>query len=645
MNDAYSLLNINKDILKDFYLQATKVGDHQTEKVINQNVRKLKVIEERMFVDEGIKVSKQSIDEILYKVVEASKSGVNKSDDWTMRELRIVSYYLMKLQNEDNVYNYALNLLDKGWRNMFFNGLVFYVLNSWNMIKPELRKNTCQLIVSKLQQYTDNNRRYLILKNHANFFDEAGPTRMATLLLSKNQDVREAPMTLGNKPSTFSQYYYSDVIVKYYEKANVDIDNLEEVFEVHDVARTKKLVFANLVEAADKSADVSRQTQISKFINRILGDVTLASTWAPFSGATAAEAQKLKHAMQLVNLWFARRIIETFFEVCVQDKDRKNFWLRYVDYVSGFKIIGSTLTKRALQSDARVSSMFQRHFIETNSTYSQTAALVLCIKNKVIVEFSDTGALYVYNQGHNQTKFLRNGARYINSTNDLKIPSMHALIEISDWGYNYYYDEGRMTHQGHWATRLSGWMQDKVLSSNNTSSSYFDTKDDETFTAKPLPKEEEIKKPSSVQRSLFDDVPEYMQSQTSKPTVKPEPKPSPSVAPKINLPKTPVYETNVSTNVSSKWVFNDKCRVICNRKGFYLNISRGNRYVHLRSLVGGAMATGSIWIKRPTPSGWTPIVHSTSGREIPVGFIKEAGGGILFKIDQNQSEYMNIKLY
>ena len=66
MSDAYSLLNINHDVLKDFHLLANRVGDHQTEKVINQNVRKLKSIEERMFVSEGIKVSKQSIDEILF---------------------------------------------------------------------------------------------------------------------------------------------------------------------------------------------------------------------------------------------------------------------------------------------------------------------------------------------------------------------------------------------------------------------------------------------------------------------------------------------------------------------------------------------------------------------------------------------------
>ena len=69
MTDAFSLLNINRDVLKDFHLLANRVDNLQIERVINQNMRKLKSIEERLLVDEGIKVSKQSIDEILYKVV------------------------------------------------------------------------------------------------------------------------------------------------------------------------------------------------------------------------------------------------------------------------------------------------------------------------------------------------------------------------------------------------------------------------------------------------------------------------------------------------------------------------------------------------------------------------------------------------
>ena len=331
MSDAYSLLNINHDVLKDFHLLANRVGDHQTEKVINQNLRKLKSIEERMFVDEGIKVSKQSIDEILYKVVQAAHKEVINKEDWTMRELRIVSYYIMKLQDDEIAFEYALILLDKGWRNLYFNGLVFYLMNSWFLIKSNLRLKTSQLLIKKLQEYADNNHRYIMLKNHANMFEEVGPQRMAYLLASQNKDVREAPLVLGCKPSAFSQSYFSDVIVKYCERRPLDEDILEEIFEVHNVKRTKQLLFADLVMKADKEGDAMKQTQLSKFINRSLGDVTLTATWAPFLGATNEEAHRLKRAMQQVNLWFTRRVIETFFEVCVQDRERQSEYCKMIN--------------------------------------------------------------------------------------------------------------------------------------------------------------------------------------------------------------------------------------------------------------------------------------------------------------------------
>ena len=667
MIDACDILNINRDVLKDFHLLANRVADLQTERVINQNVRKLKSIEERMFVDEGIQVSKQSIDEILYKEVQAAHNEVIIMDDWTMRELRIVSYYMMKLQDDEVAFDYALSLLDKGWRNIFFNGLVFYLMNSWCLIKPELRRKTSQLVIKKLQEYKDNNRRYLLLKNHANMFEDAGPQRLAYLLTSQNKDVKEAPLVLGSKSSAISQSYFSDVIVKYCERHPINEDDLEELFEVHDQKRTKQLLFSHLVMKADESGDAVEQTQLSKFINRTLGDVTLASTWAPFLGATAEEAQRLKRAMQQVNLWFTRRIIETFFEVCVQDKERKKFWLDYVQYVRGFKIVGSTMTKRLLQNDTRVSNMFQRHFIETNSTYSQTAALVLCIKDYVLIEFSDTGSVYAYKQNNNQVQFLRRGTRYMTSTNDLKDTSLDNLVENDNWYGTTYNDEGRLTHRGYWQDRLKMWLRIKVMSSSNTGTSFFDTKDDDTFTAQPLPKQEKIRKPveqnvkpkvestyrPNVQSSTtqsqqrprqdnrFAGVPEYSFQQKSQISSKPHSTSTqqPTVQPLTNA----VYESNVNYNLSSKWFFNDICRVVCNKMGFYINIHKTKMFVKIKGL-NGESPSGSIWVKRPNLQGWSRIIHSTTtGKEVSVGYIKQGGGGLIYKLNLDQTSFMTIK--
>ena len=155
MTNIYNLLNINSEILRDFSLQALRVDENQIDKIINKNTRKLKMIEERMFVSKGIKVSQQSIDDVIKKVRKFADKEDLSIDNWSIRELRIISYYLMKLRNNHKHYYFALSLLESGWRNMFLNGLVFYIMNSWNYIEMELREATSNLIITKLKEYKD----------------------------------------------------------------------------------------------------------------------------------------------------------------------------------------------------------------------------------------------------------------------------------------------------------------------------------------------------------------------------------------------------------------------------------------------------------------------------------------------------------
>lgn len=193
MEDIYALLNLNKSTLQNFPLQAERIVDHQTQLTVKRSMRTLKNIEERMMTDRSVTVSQHSIDEIMAKVIENATIGNKDMGIWSIRELRIVSYYLIKLQGNEQAYLYALNLLDTNWRDLFFNGLAFYCLDSWNMIIPNLRKLTCELLVKKLQQYSNGNRKYITMKSHTDLFDEAGPPRLSALLRQKKQDVKEAP--------------------------------------------------------------------------------------------------------------------------------------------------------------------------------------------------------------------------------------------------------------------------------------------------------------------------------------------------------------------------------------------------------------------------------------------------------------------
>ena len=650
--DIYGLLNIKIDLIRDLPLLAERVADYQTEKVVNKNMSKLKQIKEKMYVDKGIDVSQKSIDEIFSKLLRLAEKEDYSTQNWTIRELRIVSYYLMKLRSNQNAYIYAISLLERNWRNIYFNGLVFYVMNSWNSIEPNYRKITCDLIIKKMYEYQGNNKRYLLFKNHANFFDDFGPVRMATLLLQKNIKLSDAPTLIGFKGATFKQSYYSDVIIRYVKKRPIyKIDEIESIFESHSLDRTKKLVLAHLVDIEDSNGDGLRRSQLCRFINRTLGDVSLATTWAPVKGASLEEAQTLNRVMKLVNMWFAQQIIETFFEICVQDRERKDFWLDYVKHISGFKIVGSTSTKRLLQSDNKIGGLFLHHFIETNSYRSQTSALILFIKNKMLVEFSDTGALYAYNQNHPKVKLVTKRAQSLTSINDLKIPTMSMIVELSYWGDQLYNEEGRMTHQGNWQSRLRGWLNQMVLSKGNMSVSFIDEKNDEIFVATPLP-DEPIFKPSEDRKPIIEIKPNgpvvkplYSSEENSghiedrKPVIEIKPNGSvvkPLYSSEENVGHIGIIVYSLSYKIYSKYI-DTTFRIVANDFGYYIHCCTKNKYAFIGLLKSSTSPVGNIWIKKAKILDWKEIVHFYNSTELIVGYIRIINSRVLFKRSLNES--------
>lgn len=634
MNDIFSLLSINEDVLTNFHLQANTVGDHQTEKVINVSLRKLKQIKEKMMTDCQISVTAKSVEEVIQKVKQcANNPSVNA--EWSLSELRIVSYYLMKLQGDDAAYDFGLSVLDENWKSLYFNGLIFYVLNGWNLMKKDYREKACQLIIKRLNEYQGDNKKYILLKNHSNFFEESGPIRMAALLKLKGIPMFEAPALIGYKPSTFSFSYYSDVIIKMLSGQRFgDPEKVQELFDRHDNDRTKKMVFANYVEVEDANGDEFEQSKLSKCAHSILGDISKSVTWTPFAGATDEEVTKLRRAKELVNQWYVRKVIEVFFEVCVQDYARKIFWIGYANMgiIKDFRIAGSSLIRQKMQNDERISTLFSRYFINTNSKYSQTAALILYIKDKVMVEFSDTGALYVYNRGNSMINFIDKGKTSISSVADLKQPSLPLLVE-DNYYYYYYSEEGRHNHRGEWQKRLVLWMQRYVLTSSTEAAPK--DNDDNIFVAPPLPEqspapqyrreESNVLSNSVVTNSFRNSIVNRGAS---------------SMQQELRFDANDEFETDLKIRISSKLVLG-RFRVVGSYKGFYIEV--GNRYYLIRKLEDSESLDGNIWVKSPR-FGWLNIIHFTSGKTYNIGYVKIDRSELHYKEKDSEQSFNSIKL-
>lgn len=619
MKDAFALLKMNPDFVRDFPLQANLVHDTQVEKNVMRSIGRLERIEELMLTDKEAIAPKQTIDEVIRKVRTEAK-GTSPAKEWSSFELRILSYYMTQLHGDSDAFSYALSLLNKYWRNMFFNGLVSYILNNWNSMPEDCKDKTCEVIRRKLSGYQDNNRKYLALKNHANFFDANGPMRMAAVMTHKKDPITTAPQLIGYRDTTFSFLYYSDVILSYLKLTSCeDLDEIETILQKHTLDRTKKLILANLVEKADQDGTEMYQTSIGHFANRILGDISLPSTWAPFTGATVEETKKLKNARELVNKWYVRKVIDVFFDRCVQDPARRRFWMAYVPYIKDFRIAGSRAVRANLQNVDRIKDMFSNYFISTDSATSQTAALILKIKDKVFVEFSDSGALYVYNEGKPVIAFVDKNRKYIDSTSSLKLTYLPILVE-QDSNYFYFKDEGRVPHAGFWQKRLHSWMRKKlsIIVSENES-------DIPSF--KSYSTNEEI----SLE-NLFDLPDEDIEEERTETEVHPD------------YYETVRYETGITYMASSKPLFDYRCAVVAGYSGFYLFLKTRSTYVYLKGYRPGEGPVPNIWVRRADINSFQEIIHDYVGGKVIIGYIKEDNGIVTFKESLQRSNCKKIVL-
>ena len=88
----------------------------------------------------------------------------------------------------------------------------------------------------------------------------------------------------------------------------------------------------------------------------------------------------------------------------------------------------------------------------------------------------------------------------------------------------------------------------------------------------------------------------------------------------------------IEYKISSKWIFNDACRIVASLRGYYLNIKRNNAYVKINRLDWNESLVGNIWIKK-LDSDYFQVVHiyDDESKEKIVGYIKEENGYIIFK--------------
>lgn len=406
----------------------------------------------------GIGVDKSiDIEGILRKI-----NALNQLPELAVRDekkvLRTLCYYLSDIKSEVALKS-LLRRLDEKWANSFLLGLIDYVFQFWNPLSSKFR-NVRDFLKEKLQRYEGTNPRYIFLRDNIECLEDNGPVSLGAKLKVNHKSILSCTEDLGLPEQKITYSYFSDVIYTYYKYKFMDdgkYDELINVLNLHNNPVTDKSVIPLFV-TQKKRLSASSKEALEALSNLRIGDCENNAKWSLPAEVETERHELLNKAQKLIRFWTNEKYISVYFEKCVDDSQRKQFWLKYIKDIERIRIAGSKVTKQRMNTDPRLVQLLQGKFIlGTNNTRSDTSAIIMQIRGKVYVEFSEKGnALYVYQEQELPVEKLFSRTT-IQSINSLKQTYMNQLIEIESWD-EWHNEYGRMVHIGEWERRLSNYI-------------------------------------------------------------------------------------------------------------------------------------------------------------------------------------------
>lgn len=368
--------------------------------------------------------------------------------------LRTLCYYLSDIKSEVALKS-LLHRLDEKWANSFLLGLIDYVFQFWNPLSFKFR-NVRDFLKAKLQRYDGTNPRYIFLRDNIECLEDNGPVSLGAKLKVNHKSILNCTEDLGFPEQKITYSYFSDVIYTYYKYKFMDdgkYDELINVLNLHNNPVTDKSVIPLFV-AQKKRLSTSSKEALEALSKLRIGDCENNAKWSLPAEVETERHELLNEAQKLIRFWTNEKYISLFFEKCVDEVERKQFWLKYIKQIDRIRIVGSRVTKHFMNSDSILRTLTNDKFILATNTMSNVSAIIMQIRDKVYVEFSEMGnALYVYDKEHlpNENIF---SCKAIRTITDLKQTYLGMLVVIKDWG-EYHNDYGRLFHKGDWQSRLA----------------------------------------------------------------------------------------------------------------------------------------------------------------------------------------------
>ena len=367
----------------------------------------------------------------------------------TARSLRAVSYCVPS--SDYKFCKFILDVLDFHWTSILLRGLIHSLLREWSMFEIDIRTKLIEYMTIKIK--TLGQEKYLKMLE---FLNENGAYKLGYGIGASKKNFYSCCELFRLSNNRLSYSYFSDVLCGYFEATQTpSIPELEKILVAHNHAFTDKRVISRvIVKAWEKKVLPSDLYDLAM---KRIGDPAKSSKWSVPEIATREERNVIESAQRIMLIAISSKFINVFFTSLCESSSRLQFWLEHIEKIDDFMVYGSAYSRKSISYKLE-ERVLNRYYRVVNSR-QDNCALVLYAGEYAIIEFSGSGALYVYKKGSELYKLTL--GRKIERLDDLKLGYLGNLVD-NDYGQMYMSDEGRMVHIGNWQYRLDRWLRNKI---------------------------------------------------------------------------------------------------------------------------------------------------------------------------------------
>lgn len=420
------------------------------------------------------------IEEIFKKTIALLKSNVDLNGKFDNREIRILTHALDYKPNKTNsilaettYLQHCIQLINNNWNDRFIDGLLRCYIKNWNFENTTSIEVLSKFVLEKIDIYGGKREKYLNLKSQKKFFAyKKGDIDLGYTLALLKKPIHQANKHISLPDNWIAYPYFYGVINAYIEKTKNEVkthfNDLIAFLDKHSNQTkgtfTNKIIMSKVICYSKEIEDDNYRNQIKDETYKLVGDPGPGNKDNWFVNKASEKEKTIVHeAREILNEWLTRQFINVFFEKCINDTRRKEFWLKYTTHISAFKVIGPKRLKYVLEQDERIGKYVDSRFSVTNSSRN-ISAMVMYIKNHVLLEFSNEGYAFIGYKKDNP--IINKFDEVIKSVDDLRAPNLSMALKTNRDRVMEDNSEGRLFHKDgalFWERKFIWWLDKYVI--------------------------------------------------------------------------------------------------------------------------------------------------------------------------------------